>query len=761
MSNALKRTDRQHRIGDVPGPASPTHQRLFVGRSSNARARVDPFSTVVVTLGIVYVAMCWTPSSYGVVLRMFQSPNAGLVLGQPRVIRADEYWVWTPSIQASVRNSFQRLNETSVYREDLRNFNALPLWDWALPFKPQFWLFFLAPPSYAFSYSHAIFFVLFLIGYDLLFRELGFSRRWSVASALLLFFTSHTQLWWTTLGPLLALFPWVLLSIGAALAPWLKSLAVCYATTVWLLSHLYPPVVISLGFVGAVLVFAFWRDRLTSVHLLATLVGLVTSLALVLFYYRDVIPVMEATVYPGTRRHGGGAIPVALWASQFFPRFLYRSLAELKSLIELNVCEASTVGSYLPILFAAFVDYRRIAPLAGHGHAARTVAVARWRLAVIGIGLLLMSAWFFLPLPPEVGRVLLWDRVPPSRMMFAYGLLLLCFVLAFASNAEFRLTWPRFWVAAMVVAAGAWVSKSEMSTAGFAAAVEDAFVLIPVALVVACRRILAGRAGVALIGCAALANAFAFGLFNPIQSAKPIMTPPPETPIVAELRRKADRHPDGWLVVPGFPGAILNGIGFKSVSHVLMTPQMDFFRPFFPEMPQSEFEYLFNRYAHLQLHGIDKPSLPRPDVIWAPVGKFDPRSRMTTHAPDVRTESAVDVDMPRAGYIDDVELGSEIFVSGWGKIDPRAPGVRIKVIANMDVEPVGVDVIGRPDVVAAYGDWGLILSGFRLRLRPARPSYDSEKFAVAIVTEDPRMGTHLLHGPRTPPRSPRRRGPVR
>jgi hypothetical protein len=78
----------------------------------------------------------------------------GLYLGHARFLRTDEWAMWTPYIQATVNNGFHRFNLTSIYGEDLRNFNIVPLWDWGLIFKPEMWSFFVLDPAWAFSIFH-------------------------------------------------------------------------------------------------------------------------------------------------------------------------------------------------------------------------------------------------------------------------------------------------------------------------------------------------------------------------------------------------------------------------------------------------------------------------------------------------------------------------------------------------------------------------------------------------------------------------------
>ena len=140
------------------------------------------------TGGDNYAGLEWTPSSYGVFLQAMQAPDFGPILGTSRQIRSDEWSVNTPLVQAAVRNKFQRINETSFYREDLRNFVPLPLKDWSLIFKPQLWAFFLLPPATAFSIYWALFMSAFLAGYYLLFRRLGMPGLLAIAACVTVFF---------------------------------------------------------------------------------------------------------------------------------------------------------------------------------------------------------------------------------------------------------------------------------------------------------------------------------------------------------------------------------------------------------------------------------------------------------------------------------------------------------------------------------------------------------------------------------------------
>ena len=104
----------------TPPEFRPRLRRIF---------RSHSFVTTVLVLCALYAAFQLTPSSYGPVLKWLHVQKTGDIFQSGRDIRFDEWAVWTPMVQIAVNNGFERLNKTSPYGEDLRNFNALPLKD--------------------------------------------------------------------------------------------------------------------------------------------------------------------------------------------------------------------------------------------------------------------------------------------------------------------------------------------------------------------------------------------------------------------------------------------------------------------------------------------------------------------------------------------------------------------------------------------------------------------------------------------------------
>ena len=123
--------------------------------------------------GCAYVGLGWSPSSYAIVLRELGETDTGLIAGIPRAERGDEFAWQTPLLQMTLRSHFQRFDRTPSYFEDLRTLYAMPIRDWALIFKPQFWLFFIAPPAIAYSFYHFLLIAMFIAGFAILFVYLG------------------------------------------------------------------------------------------------------------------------------------------------------------------------------------------------------------------------------------------------------------------------------------------------------------------------------------------------------------------------------------------------------------------------------------------------------------------------------------------------------------------------------------------------------------------------------------------------------------
>jgi hypothetical protein len=722
--------------------------RASDGSTTTGRAgwrRLDPFASCVLGLLALYTLLAWTPSSYGVVFDRLGAERAGLVAGQPREIREDEYERWTPYVQAAVRNEFRRVNETSLYREEMVTPEGLPLADWGLAFKPYYWAFFAVDPAHAFSFYHAFWIGVFLLGYERLFRALGATRGEAAFASLALFFSGFSQAWWTTYGPQLGGFPWLLVIWFAPLHAGVRFAASAYVAVSWLFALLYPPVAITMVFVAAVVVFAMRRDALAPRRLLPFAIGASVGAGLAVLYFHDLLQAWAGTYYPGQRRSGGGGMSFAQWLSQAMPSLV---IDGERGLLNDNVCEAATVGSFLPVLALCFVDWgawmHRLRSAEG-----RPSGVA---IATLLAGATLPSLWILAPIPQALGTPLFWHVVPPIRMWFACGLLIFLLGFAVLRYAPLRLSWQRAaMLAALVIGTHLVVQRALDGGTGWIAS--SAALLAAVAVVVGLRRRLAHAIPASLVGCAALANAVAFGGFNPVQSAVPLFETPP-TPGGAALERLAARHPRRWIALAGSEGAWLNGLGYASAAHVLYTPQLDTFRALFPGLAEAEREKLFNRALWLYPMPGLRPYLIDGPSVEVPIHAFE--------TPSIRVHLGELGALPKAVRRDGAIETASVFErdgvamirwSGWAPIDGADPAASLHVATSLPVARAVAYPSLRGDVSRARGDPGLVLSGFALllELSPSAAALRSPPAKLlqtpfCVVSESPSRGTFELRG---------------
>ena len=308
------------------------------------------------------------------------------------------------------------------------------------------------------------------------------------------------------------------------------------------------------------------------------------------------------TVYPGRRIAPPGAVPLSVWASQLFP-FLTFSLRTYDS-FQWNICEVGAVGTCFPILTMCLLRYRKLGIDGHHGEVRR----ALWILIV---AFALITFWQIAPAPLWLGRILLWDRTNPQRLLFLSGLLLTIACLTLLKNELVAVSWQRTALFVLIgPAAGAALKPAlfpgvptdyglDLRIGAITAAVCFMLWVLP----------LRARLPV-LLALVAGINVYGFGRFNPVQPAEPIFDVP-ETPTMRALRQTAAASPGGFLAEPGFVGATLNGLGFRSAGHALMSPQLTAFRKYFPSMDAAEFNAIFNRYANVQISRYPIPWSPR------------------------------------------------------------------------------------------------------------------------------------------------------
>jgi len=574
---------------------------LDEGRPMNSTSNSQPTSSPrfwyalaagAFLFGCAYVGLRWSPSSYAIVLRELGETDTGLIAGIPRAERGDEFAWQTPLLQMTLRSHFQRFDRTPPYFEDLRTLYAMPILDWALIFKPQFWLFFIAPPAIAYSFYHFLLITMFVVGFAILFVHLGGRELDSFLMALVLYFSSYTQYWWNGAANFLfPFFPWIVLALLWNMALTMRLLLFFWLLVCGLLTYFYPPNAIALGFVAVVL-WAIARPKLLSWRNLLP-IGLTAAgaAATVLFYLQEPIGRLADTVYPGHRVSAGGAVTFEWWLTQFLPTLQMNGHVPLTATS--NICELSTVGSIYVSTVLFFLPWRDLV--------ARINWEERRRWMWLVGGLAATQAWMIIYLPPWVGYPLLWHLVPSGRMVLAGGLLLL--VTAFLLGQTYRL---QFTVSGClcfaITLALAWFVFKRPHGIGVLEAYLDWVFIVPVMVVATLQaiKILSPvRANATLLALAAILGAISFGTFNPIQSTEAIFRRH-RTPFTAELDRRLQTEKRGYLLLPwgtsffAHSGLPLIALGYPSLTYSTFDPALDLWRKVYPEIPPEQFRPLFD-----------------------------------------------------------------------------------------------------------------------------------------------------------------------
>ncbi len=679
---------------------------------------------------MLYVGLALTPSSYGSAFDMLGLQRQGFLLGNPRGIRSDEWMVFTPYVQIAVANGFGPVNLASPYHEDLRSFQSLPILDWALLFKPYHWGFMLLPAANAYAFYFASLTAAFITGWALFMRQL---RVPAVAAGLVsvtLYFSPFVQVWWTSNAGAFALAPWAALAWLYFERRWVRIVLSTYALAVWLLACAYPPFLYSAGLAMAILVFALRRDKLTGARLFdATIAGAI-ALSLFIFYFHDLIDIIQNTVYPGRRESAGGGTE---WAKLFahlgsgLTTYRFEPLAAFSNS---NACEIAVMSSLLP-MYTLLLNRHNLALWMDRHQAAAFIFLS---------GTVFIACWIFLPMPAVVAKITGLFMVPPQRALLALGLLVNIGCAILIANCGVQLSLRRLALLAAVTLAA--TAMKYFVAGGTIIATYSLLDVIPYVCVATLLvgRLLAlppARGAAFVLFTAMIGNILAYGTFNPIQSATPIFAVD-KTEVQRLLsERGATTSPEGYLVAPGHYGALLAGIGLPSINHVLYYPQPAFFKRYFGELPKQEFDEVFNRYAHVSIGAGTLPRVLAPDHIQVPaavmLGTADATSENVAAVERQGPRPPpVSADVP-IGHVDSVGpiLDGRLTLQGWFHA-PLNRDTRILVWTSTEQVQTALSVIQRPDVAKVVAS-DLLDSGFALTIEFGPATTSTE---VCIQTQD-------------------------
>lgn len=352
----------------------------------------------------------------------------GLIFSAPKRIRVDEWGVWTPSMlsQARQKPSFPIENSNlGAGRAPL--IMNMPVAHYSTFFRFQFFGFFIFDFARGFSFYWCAKFFGLLVAAGWALRQIGVrSRLLVIFGAVWVLFSSYVQWWFSSPAMLPEMMGSWFVCLGCAtrffkdrhLAKTTGALLGFIVFGINFILCLYPPYQIPLILLFIAVLVGVWRESRAQVEIVSArrgfallAVGLI-AIGLILFPFwfdvRSTLEMVANTVYPGTRRSGGGELSIFKLFSGVLGFFEFE---QSHPAVYDNVSEASNFYPLWPaaafIIFAARLRARVwISPL----------------FATLLIFLIGLSLYCVLPPPAWLLRITLLNLATERRALLGLGI---------------------------------------------------------------------------------------------------------------------------------------------------------------------------------------------------------------------------------------------------------------------------------------------------------------------------------------------------
>lgn len=346
----------------------------------------------------------------------------GLISGEPRRIRMDDYAVMAPWILSQANKGLPQENETiggeksPVLVTPTSHFSAF--------FRMDYWGFFVlnVEQGYAWAFNFRAFFS--IVAAALLLLLLTGNNFWlSVFGSFWLFLSSGSQSW--------THIPTVMIGAGSMTVVCtiylffgqsrrqiiLASVGLCYMMLYYAFI-LYPPYQIPLSYLLIALVVGFAITHYDQQRLLnqwpvkaaAGVASVLSTGAIFYLYYSDLKPTIDAitkTVYPGQRSELGGTGFVANWFSEYFSW----QFSDAKFPANwLNHCELSHYLTFAPIIIPSILG---------------VLIMTRkfdWTLVLLSAFVIMGYFWIEVGFPKWLAQSTLWSMSPSRRAQIPFGI---------------------------------------------------------------------------------------------------------------------------------------------------------------------------------------------------------------------------------------------------------------------------------------------------------------------------------------------------
>ncbi|MHB1464813.1 MAG: DUF7657 domain-containing protein [Thermoleophilia bacterium] len=560
----------------------------------------------IMALAAVFVLLTATGihrSSVGVwnsVVAQRGMDKTGLLMGEPRGVRSDEWLGYVPWLLSQSHMDFPESNpDVGAHNDPLML--SMPVKDFFAFFRPQNWGYFIFDLAHGFSFYWSFKVIGLTFSFFMLLMLLTCSDFWlSAIGSGWIYLTGFVQ-WWlsTTLPEMLTAFCLAFIALAYLLLTRRQWLAAVSAAALMLFAvdfvlFFYPPFQIPLVFLFIFMLagFVLRRGKIDALRhrlwrRLALLGAAVAAGAGILgaFYLdtRTTIAAIAATAYPGNRLSNGGEIGLLRTMDGFFAPLLGATRYPVSWA---NICEASNFMLFFPAVVIVSVRDRirrlKLDPL----------------VTSLCIFLLGMFVWTAVGLPAWLARLTLLSYVPSSRSLLALGTGSIIAVMVFLSG---RRQGPRSgrrmtWAAGTLILAALIVYSLELR-----ASTDDYFSLPEVVLIAAVfaglflllmkrRWLLFSLLLLPVLASSSLtANPVAFGL-GPITGKQAYQA--------AEQINAANPGLKWAVYGNGALPAFLEAAGMHVIDGIRYTPDMTLMRTLDPD---GRYSVIYNRYANIEL----------------------------------------------------------------------------------------------------------------------------------------------------------------
>lgn len=400
------------------------------------------FTFALLLIAVTLSGLGLSGSSMGAYDQIFYNHVQGVVLGQPRAIRSDEWLVDTQMTLAQKKDGFPEFNTKIGNGENVSIILDVPFKSFFALFKPQNLFFFILPFAQAFAAKWWFMSLALVLGFYYLFNLLFPNKKLLISiGSLILLFNPFMQWWYQTATLLTVAYAlWACYFIVKLFADKqmsvknmaLYSLGLVYATLSFIFC-LYPPYQITVAYVVLAILIAllwhrysnklstFYQDRWRWISILAAVV--VTTAIVLLFYvtHKQVIDTVLNTAYPGKRNVLSGTPSISVNILQTFSAPILLNLQKAARAVHFytNQSEASRIVpinlALMPLIIYELIKVKRKSWQLSHYLLLTTTALE-------GLFLVrMLTPLFNLPF-----KYLLLYEVPNQRL--AIGLVMLCVI---------------------------------------------------------------------------------------------------------------------------------------------------------------------------------------------------------------------------------------------------------------------------------------------------------------------------------------------